>query len=92
VLLYALMFAMPLIGWGMLSAGGYPIVLVGGLELPPILGHDPLLYATLRRAHTIFAFGFYGLFLLHMAAALRHGLIKRDGVFESMASLKPGRD
>ncbi len=26
-MLYALMLAMPLIGWAMLSAGGYPIVL-----------------------------------------------------------------
>ena len=90
--LYALMFAMPLIGWGMLSAAGYPIVLVGGLQLPPILSQDPVLYATLRRAHTILAFAFYAVFLLHMAAALLHGLVKRDGVFESMASLKPGQD
>ncbi len=90
--LYALMFAMPLIGWGMLSAERYPIVLVGGLELPPILPHDPVLHATLRQAHTVLGFAFYGVFLLHMAAALLHGLVKRDGVFESMASLKPGRD
>src|ERR1700755_1866370 len=31
--LYALMIAMPLIGWGMLSAAGYPVVLLGGLRL-----------------------------------------------------------
>jgi cytochrome b561 len=29
VALYALLIAMPLVGWGMLSAGGYPIVLYG---------------------------------------------------------------
>ena len=28
-LLYALMFALPLVGWGMLSAGHYPIVMFG---------------------------------------------------------------
>ena len=92
VALYALMLAMPLVGWGMLSAARYPIVLVGGLELPPILPHDPVLYATLRQAHTVLGFTLYAVFLLHMAAALLHGLVKRDGVFESMASLKPGRD
>ena len=27
--LYALMIAVPLIGWAMLSAGGYPVVLSG---------------------------------------------------------------
>jgi cytochrome b561 len=29
VMLYALMFALPIVGWGMLSAAGYPIVLYG---------------------------------------------------------------
>jgi cytochrome b561 len=90
--LYALMFAMPLVGWGMLSAARYPIELVGGLQLPPILPHDLVLYAELRQAHTVLAYLLYATFLLHLAAALMHGLIKRDGVFESMASLKLGRD
>jgi cytochrome b561 len=30
LLLYALMFALPLIGWTMLSAQSYPIVIYGG--------------------------------------------------------------
>ena len=39
--LYALMFALPLVGWGMLSAGGYPIVLYGPVELPPFCHKAP---------------------------------------------------
>jgi cytochrome b561 len=35
--LYALMLIMPLVGWGMLSAARYPIVLYGPIRLPPIL-------------------------------------------------------
>ncbi len=31
---YVLMIGMPLIGWAMLSAGGYPVVLYGGMRLP----------------------------------------------------------
>ena len=91
VMLYALMILMPLVGWSMLSAAGFPIVLAGSLQLPPILPHDPLLYATLRQAHRVLAYLFYATILLHLAAALLHGLIRRDGVFESMASLLPGR-
>src|SRR6516165_10145169 len=53
--MYGLMFALPLVGWGMLSAARYPIVLYGSLHLPPILSHDPTLYALLRKAHTILA-------------------------------------
>jgi hypothetical protein len=30
----------------------YPIVLYGNLQLPPILQHDPMLYAWLRKTHT----------------------------------------
>src|SRR5580658_6299370 len=36
VILYALMIAMPLLGWGMLSAAAYPVVLFGGWHLPAI--------------------------------------------------------
>src|ERR1700740_491136 len=36
-LLYALMIAMPLLGWGMLSAADYPVVLYGNIRLPQIL-------------------------------------------------------
>ena len=86
VVLYALMFALPLVGWGMLSAADYPIVLYGPLELPPILPHDAALYAMLRTAHTVLAFLLFATFIAHFAAALMHALIYRDGVFPSMAS------
>src|SRR5438105_6648258 len=86
VLLYALMLVMPLVGWGMLSAARYPIVLYGPLRLPPILPHDLTLYARLRDLHTDLAYLFFATFLAHFAAALYHGLVRRDGVFDSMAS------
>jgi cytochrome b561 len=86
VVLYALMFIMPLVGWGMLSAARYPIVLYGPLQLPPILPHDLTLYAWLRDLHTDLAYLFFATFLAHFGAALFHGLIRRDGVFASMTS------
>ena len=92
ILLYALMFLMPLLGWGMLSAAPYPIVIYGSLHLPPILPQDPTLYTWLRRLHTEFAFLLFAVFLAHLGAALMHGLIRRDGVLESMASFRPGRE
>jgi cytochrome b561 len=86
IVLYALMFIMPLVGWGMLSAARYPIVLYGPLRLPPILPHDLTLYAWLRDLHTDLAYLFFATFLVHLGAALFHGLIRRDGVFASMTS------
>ncbi|MGF6709389.1 cytochrome b561 [Luteibacter sp. W1I16] len=87
-LLYALMIAMPLIGWGMLSAGNYPVTLGGGVRLPPILPFDAALFAWLREAHRYLAWLFFLTFLAHMGAALMHGLIRRDGVLQSMTGGK----
>jgi cytochrome b561 len=87
--LYALLIAMPLVGWGMLSAGGYPIVLYGSLHLPAILPHDDQLHAILRATHTVLAYMFFTTILLHVAAALFHAWIRRDGVFRAMAGVGP---
>ena len=85
--LYALMIAMPLLGWAMLSAAAYPIVVFGSVRLPAILPQSASLHSLLWDAHFYLAFAFFGLILLHVAAALFHALVRRDGVFQTMASL-----
>ena len=88
-LLYTLMFAMPLIGWSMLSAGGYPVIMFKGFSLPPIAPHDATVYAVLRTAHTWLALLLFATVLTHLAAALYHAWVRRDGVFQSMATGAP---
>jgi cytochrome b561 len=83
--LYALMIGMPLLGWAMLSAAAYPVVLFGGVRLPAILPQSDGLHALLWDAHFYLAFALFALILLHVAAALFHALVRRDGVFETMA-------
>lgn len=83
-LLYALMIALPLVGWGMLSAAGYPIEMVGSFHLPPIVPHDATLYGLLRPLHTVLAYALFVTFLAHLGAALTHAFVFRDGVFRSM--------
>lgn len=83
--LYALMIGMPLLGWGMLSAADYPVVLFGGVHLPVILAQNDGLHTLLWNAHFYLAFVFFALVLLHVAAALFHALVRRDGVFYAMA-------
>ncbi|HEV7272449.1 cytochrome b [Pseudoxanthomonas sp.] len=85
VALYAAMLAMPLLGWAMLSAGGYPVRMTASFSLPPILPHDPVLYSLLRQAHGWVGYALFALILLHVAAALHHAWVRRDGVFEAMA-------
>ena len=91
--LYALMLAMPLLGWGVRSAGGWPVALGGGVVLPPIAPHDPTVYAVLRDAHGTLAWVLFALVLGHLAAALFHAWVRRDGVFGSMVrSARPRLD
>jgi cytochrome b561 len=82
--LYALMIAMPLIGWAMLSAAEYPVVIWPGVWLPQILPLSPSLHTLLWNAHFYLAFLFFALILMHLAAGLFHALIRRDGVFDAM--------
>lgn len=84
-LLYTLMIALPLVGWGMLSAGHYPITLFGSLSLPPILPAHPPLYAFLRHTHTFLAYLLFLTFLAHLAAVLYHTLLIRDRLLNRMA-------
>jgi cytochrome b561 len=83
--MYGLMFVLPLVGWGMLSAARYPIVLFGSVHLPFILPHDAMLYSVLRRAHTMLAYFFFLTFIAHFGAILFHTLIVRDGILKRMA-------
>ena len=83
--LYALMIIMPLFGWAMLSAAAYPVMLLGGMRLPPILPQSDSLHTLLWNAHFYLGWLFYAVILMHVAAALFHALIRKDGVFETMA-------
>ncbi len=91
LLLYAAMIALPVVGWAMQSAGGYPVTLTPSIVLPAILPHDLHLYGWLRIAHSVIALLFFALILVHLAAALFHGLIRRDGVLRSMTVGDAGR-
>src|SRR5436189_161689 len=85
LVMYGLMLVLPLVGWGMLSAARYPIVLHGSVHLPFILPHNAMLYAVLRKAHTILAYLFFLTFMAHVGAILFHTLIVRDGMLKRMA-------
>lgn len=87
-LMYALFFVVPLLGWAYSSAKGYPIVWFGVLPLPDWVPRDEALAAVLKPAHALAAFALIGLVGLHVAAALKHQFIDRDGLLDRM---RPGR-
>ncbi len=84
VLFYVLLLLVPLTGWAMASgAKRYPLDWFGLFPIPylPIspsaahLGHE---------LHEVVGFGMAGLVALHIAAALRHHFLLRDGVLLRM--------
>lgn len=86
VLLYVLMITMPLLGLGILWTG-YPVVLYGGIVIPALLPQSDLGHTLLWTAHVFLGLAFFALVMLHVAAALFHALIRRDGVFAAMSPL-----
>jgi cytochrome b561 len=87
-LMYLLFFAVPLLGWAYSSAKGFPIVWFGVLPLPDLMPANKELADTIKELHGLAAWGLMGLVALHVAAALKHQFIDRDGLLDRM---RPGR-
>lgn len=91
-MLYGMMLVLPLLGWAMLSAGGYPISMTDGIYLPAILPKSATLYGILRPLHGLFAYLFFFSIVAHLGAALYHAWVLRDNVFSQMTiRLSSGR-
>jgi cytochrome b561 len=82
--LYALFFAVPLLGWAYSSAAGFPIVVFGVLPLPDFVAASKPLADAIKPWHGYAAYAMAALVLLHVAAALKHQLIDRDGLLARM--------
>jgi cytochrome b561 len=83
-LLYVLMAAIPLLGWAYSSAAGFPIVLFGVWPLPDWVAKDAALADALKPWHARLAWLLLGLAVLHIAGALKHHFIDRDGLLHRM--------
>lgn len=85
LLLYVTFFAVPLTGWAMSSAKGYPIVWFGVLPLPDFVPKNAELGELLTQIHATLAWGLAALVLAHVAGALKHQFIDRDGLLSRMS-------
>ena len=83
--LYLLMFAIPLSGWIMSSAKGYPVVYLGVIPLPDLIPKQPKEVAEqLKEVHELLAWGFIGLLGLHIAGALKHQWLDKKPILYRM--------
>ena len=66
------------------SASGFPLVVFGVLPLPDWVGVDRQLADLLKPLHKWLALSLAALVLVHVAAALKHHLVDRDGLLKRM--------
>ncbi len=89
--LYALFFGVPLLGWAYSSASGFPVVAFGVLPLPDLVAPDKSLAQSLQAWHANAALALGALVALHVAAALKHHFVDRDGMLWRMFPGSPQR-
>lgn len=82
--LYALLLAMPLSGWVLNSASGFPLQWFGLLDLPAIAGKDHDLHELAEDIHEWLFWALVVLALAHAAAAFYHHLFQRDATLARM--------
>lgn len=84
ILLYVLMFVIPLSGWLYSSAAGKTVVYLGIVALPDLVAADKSLAETLKDVHEYLNYVFAAFVLMHIAAAWKHHLVDRDDVMSRM--------
>ncbi|MFL6665361.1 MAG: cytochrome b [Rhizobacter sp.] len=82
--MYLLFFGVPLTGWAYSSATGFPIVVFGVLPLPDFVPVDRTLALALRPWHEWLSWAMAVLVAAHVAAALKHHWVDRDGILSRM--------
>lgn len=82
--MYALFLLVPLLGWAYSSAAGFPVVVFGVLPLPDLVQVNKPLAELIKPGHAAAAFALAALVVLHVAAALKHHWIDRDGLLQRM--------
>ena len=83
-LLYVLIFAIPISGYIYTLSAGIPVVYLGLVQLPVFMDPNPEWKPILKEVHYTLNMILLGAFILHVAAALKHLVIDRDGIFKRM--------
>lgn len=83
-ILYALIVIMPISGYVRVRTGGFPIELLDAMGIGTFLPKSDAIANAAKSLHYAGAWALAILVAMHIGAALQHGLIKRDGVFQRM--------
>lgn len=84
ILLYLLIFAIPISGWIMSSVANIPVSYFGLFSFPDLLGEDKSLVDPVKEVHEILNVILLVTVMVHVAAALKHHFILKDDVLKRM--------
>jgi cytochrome b561 len=83
-LLYLLILAQPLTGWIASSTANYPVTLFGWFQFPALVGENHDLHELMEEVHEVLFFTLLAVAAIHVAAALYHHFVLKDGVLRRM--------
>lgn len=83
-LLYLLILAQPLSGWIISSAANYPVTLFNWFQFPAIVGENHDLHELMEEVHEVLFVALLTVAAVHVAAALYHHVVLKDGVLRRM--------
>lgn len=83
-LLYVLLIAIPLMGWANASSRGWPVTLFGFIPMPPLSPAGSSVGHALGDWHRNVAWVLIALAGVHIAGALFHQFVLRDGTLDRM--------
>ncbi|MDB5408660.1 MAG: cytochrome b [Rhodospirillales bacterium] len=82
--LYLLLVALPISGYIMVAAGGFPLTYFELAEVPKLLAKDEPLSKLAETAHLTLQFGVSLCIALHIGAALHHRFLRHNDVMARM--------
>jgi cytochrome b561 len=83
-MLYVLLLVMAVSGYVRVRAGGFPVEGLDALNVPALVPRSKTLEEFAKDVHATTRIVLLGFIALHVAAALNHALVRRDGVFRRM--------
>lgn len=84
VLLYGLIFALPMSGWLMSSAKAYSVSWFHLFQLPDLIGKSQPMFELLHATHEVLFKVLVGVAVLHALGALKHHFIDRNELLKRM--------
>lgn len=82
--LYAMLLIMPLAGYVRVRAGGFPIETLDAMGIPAMVPRSEALAGFAKAVHFYGSYAIAALVLMHVGAAMFHGVVRKDGIFSRM--------